>query len=204
MLSTLLYMGAQAQESGFTHRFLELRQPADEDDDLLQLEFDRKEIRELVADFESKEHTEEEWREYRQGKQLFEKAKQVNLVVDMEATLSSVQINGLLEPYEELFSMQADETRMLVAGMMKNNKVKELVALMDDPEGEMLLFFSVLFKKPVTLEKYMKSPDGNMQLVRFNAPDKEDDAFIKMENTGDEVSFGNTLFRFQITKTRTP
>ena len=177
-----------AQNKMFGDGYLKHLQKSEEKSELFVVQtLSKKDIKEYITSFESNDnHTESEWKEYRKGKALFERAEKVIFIMDAEEEnlLSPTQIDSLLQSYEELASMEIEETTMRIKGLMKKDKVKELVFIAQ-VENEAVFFVDLIFKKPVALEECLENPADISRLFSFNAPEGEED---------------NALFRFSSKK----
>ena len=163
----LLATTLSAQNKMFGDYYLKLHKPTQEEGIFKKL--NDKEIRKFLATSET-----DDSELHQKEKALFENANKMIFALDFaeEKLPSTSQINTLLQPYEELVSMKTDEMAMEVRGLMKEDKVKELIVLtqMDD---EAVFFVNISFKKPISLGDYMDNPGNISQLFSFNLPEEE-------------------------------
>ena len=176
-------MTAQAQRNTFTDAYLKLRQPKEGEEIVIE-KLGRKKIRELLVAPEPEGQTEKEREKYLREKAMCKNTKQISLVVDTEkeGLLSFSQVNDLLRPYEELASMKTEGMKMLLNGVLKRGKIKELICVFGDTDGEGLIIANILYKKPIALQDYMDNPEDIQQLFSINSTAGEDDhALIKIK-----------------------
>jgi len=176
-------MMAQNQQKTFMEAFMKLRQPQ-EGEEIVFEKLGRKAIRELRKTPVPKGLTREEKRNYLSDQALLKNVKQISFVIDMgdEDLLTPDQINGLLQSYDELISFEEEDMKMLLSGVIKKDKIKELIILMNDTEDDGLLFINLLFKKPCYLSDYFDNPADIRQMFSINTSSEENDnAFVKIK-----------------------
>ncbi len=167
----LLALSAQAQNKTnqtFADQYDRIRQaPENESFELTRL--NHKDILEMMAQFEAGDHTEDEWKNYRDQKDLYAKADLVVVCIDFndEGLSSSEEFNRILNAYEELASTQMGQMKTTIRGDMKKNKVKELI-FMNSLEDKCIMFVNLLFNKPIKLEKYIEDSENLMPIFTYN------------------------------------
>ena len=167
----VLSLTVQAQKNTFADNYLKFRRPT-EDSEIQVQKFNKKKLRDLEKASEAQTGAEKD-----PSRKLLSKAKKLVVVVDVddEEMLSSLQVRDLLEPYEELILMQEGESRIVMKGYFKKDKIKEFIILVD-VENEALAFFNFLFDKPILLSDYMENPlDMKELLFSSNFSREEDD-----------------------------
>ena len=178
-----------AQQKSFTNAYIKMRQPKDGEEIIFE-KLGRKYIRKLLSVPEPEGLTEKDRQEYLREKNILKNVQQVGWVIDMdeEGFLTSSQFNDLYRPYDELISLKTNDIKLLISGVTKKDKIKELIFLIRDTENEGLLFVNFLLKKPVLLHEYIENHEDVLKLISVNSDAQENDnALIKINYNKSET-----------------
>ena len=157
----LFVMSSYAQKNTFSEKYVKLRQPADEN--FTVQTFKGKELKQWIDSLKvDKDKNNKEI-------DFLKKAKQINLIIDLDINehLSSSQLDSLLQPYEELTSVEKNKMKFELRGTFKKDKIKDLLIVFKDEDDfsfgkfpvaisffdKTLMAIDISFKKPFTFEE---------------------------------------------------
>lgn len=177
LLTTMSY----AQDKTFTDHYMKLRKS----EEGIQLQkFNKDDIKKMMTEFESTEHSEEEIETFNRDKNLFKNAKQVVMAfdIDEDEMVSFQKMNKLTEKYEDLFSVDLEDMFISILASSKKNKISELIAVMN-MDDEARIFFDIVFEKPIKDSEWMNAV-GSVSFNGVNVSDMLNGNGIDRENEG--------------------
>ena len=164
-----------AQRNSFIDRYLELRQPTETEDVMIEV-LGKEDIQALPIEVATEE-------ERQRAEKFWANVEQLSIVADMsDSFLSACQVDNLLYPFEKLMSINMGDmdSQVSLMGSVKEDRLQELVIFWG--EADMQLFVNIEFGQPIALQDFMENPTDVQQLISFNSSGEQDNALIQVRS----------------------